>query len=90
MYWHKYINISSLLIFTFERNDLYICFLFFIATHLLNAALRILFKKVTFQLSSEVKRNHLKFEVGLIGKRLCKDDVHDIENVIRLVNYRKH
>ncbi|KAI8120807.1 mitochondrial, Alanine--tRNA ligase [Lucilia cuprina] len=55
------------------------------ATHLLNGAIRSLFKKVTYQVSSGVTSDCCKLEVGLIGKRITKDDVQKIEELISQV-----
>ncbi|CAD7004945.1 unnamed protein product [Ceratitis capitata] len=52
------------------------------ATHLLNGAIRSLFKKVTYQVSSGVTSKNCKLEVGLIGKRIKKEDVTRLENMI--------
>ncbi|XP_058981905.1 alanine--tRNA ligase, mitochondrial-like [Musca domestica] len=52
------------------------------ATHLLNGAIRALFNKVTYQLSSSVTSDCCKLEVGIIGKRITKDDVAKIEELI--------
>jgi len=55
----------------------------FSATHLLNAAIRSLFKKVTYQVSSSVTSDHCKLELGLLGKRIQKGDVQLIEDLIK-------
>ncbi|EDW50562.1 alanine--tRNA ligase, mitochondrial [Drosophila sechellia] len=55
------------------------------ATHLLNAAIRSLFKKVTYQVSSSVTSNQCKLELGLLGKRIQKSDVKLIEDLINRV-----
>ncbi|KAM8710971.1 hypothetical protein ACLKA7_017584 [Drosophila subpalustris] len=55
------------------------------ATHLLNAAIRSLFNKVTYQVSSGVSSEHCKLEVGLLGKRVQKTDVQHIEDLINRV-----
>ncbi|KAH8378702.1 hypothetical protein KR009_000796 [Drosophila setifemur] len=52
------------------------------ATHLLNAAIRSLFNKVTYQVSSSVTREQCKLELGLLGKRIQKSDVQLIEDLI--------
>lgn len=52
------------------------------AIHLLNAAIRTLFKKVTYQVSSAVTTDNFKLEVVLIGKRIKKEDITQLENVI--------
>ncbi|KAH8365808.1 hypothetical protein KR093_004670 [Drosophila rubida] len=52
------------------------------ATHLLNAAIRSLFNKVTYQVSSVVNSEQCKLEVGLLGKRIQKSDVQHIEDLI--------
>ncbi|ALC43082.1 Aats-ala-m, partial [Drosophila busckii] len=52
------------------------------ATHLLNAAIRTLFKKVTYQVSSSVSNDQCKLELGLLGKRIDKIDVEHIEDLI--------
>ncbi|KAH8278241.1 hypothetical protein KR044_006942 [Drosophila immigrans] len=52
------------------------------ATHLLNAAIRSLFNKVTYQVSSTVSSEQCKLEVGLLGKRIHKSDVQHIEDLI--------
>ncbi|XP_011183669.1 alanine--tRNA ligase, mitochondrial [Zeugodacus cucurbitae] len=52
------------------------------ATHLLNGAIRSLFKKVTYQVSSSVTSDNCKLEVGLIGKRIKKDDITQLEDMI--------
>ncbi|KAH8398376.1 hypothetical protein KR215_009514 [Drosophila sulfurigaster] len=52
------------------------------ATHLLNAAIRSLFNKVTYQVSSQVNSELCKLEVGLLGKRIQKSDVQHIEDLI--------
>ncbi|EDV40362.1 uncharacterized protein Dana_GF23971 [Drosophila ananassae] len=55
------------------------------ATHLLNAAIRTLFDKVTYQVSSSVTSDQCKLEVGLLGKRIKKSDVQLIEDLINRV-----
>ncbi|XP_034482126.1 alanine--tRNA ligase, mitochondrial [Drosophila innubila] len=55
------------------------------ATHLLNAAIRTLFNKVTYQVSSTVNSEQCKLEVGLLGKRIQKTDVQHIEDLINRV-----
>lgn len=55
----------------------------FIATHLLNAAIRSLFNKVTYQVSSAVSSEQCKLELGLLGKRITKADVQHIEDLIK-------
>ncbi|KAH8320219.1 hypothetical protein KR067_003588 [Drosophila pandora] len=57
----------------------------FVATHLLNAAIRTLFNKVTYQVSSCVTSDQCKLEVGLLGKRIKKSDVQLIEDLINRV-----
>ncbi|XP_017862028.1 PREDICTED: alanine--tRNA ligase, mitochondrial [Drosophila arizonae] len=52
------------------------------ATHLLNAAIRSLFNKVTYQVSSAVSSEQCKLELGLLGKRISKADVQHIEDLI--------
>ncbi|XP_030372872.1 alanine--tRNA ligase, mitochondrial [Scaptodrosophila lebanonensis] len=52
------------------------------ATHLLNGAIRGLFNKVTYQVSSAVTSEQCKLEVGLLGKRIQKGDVEQIEDLI--------
>ncbi|EDW69283.1 alanine--tRNA ligase, mitochondrial [Drosophila virilis] len=52
------------------------------ATHLLNAAIRSLFNKVTYQVSSAVSGEQCKLELGLLGKRIQKADVQHIEDLI--------
>ncbi|XP_017473013.1 PREDICTED: alanine--tRNA ligase, mitochondrial [Rhagoletis zephyria] len=52
------------------------------ATHLLNGAIRSLFNKVTYQVSSSVTSDNCKLELGLIGKRITKDDIVRIEDLI--------
>nr|XP_036219853.1 alanine--tRNA ligase, mitochondrial isoform X2 [Bactrocera oleae] len=52
------------------------------AIHLLNAAIRSLFKKVTYQVSSAVTTDNFKLEVGLIGKRIKKEDITQLEDMI--------
>lgn len=52
------------------------------ATHLLNAAIRLLFNKVTYQVSSSVNSEQCKLEVGLLGTRVQKTDVQQIEDLI--------
>lgn len=58
----------------------------FVATHLLNAAIRTLFNKVTYQVSSSVTSDQCKLEVGLLGKRIKKSDVQLIEDLIKSVS----
>ncbi|KAH8247984.1 hypothetical protein KR032_004467 [Drosophila birchii] len=55
------------------------------ATHLLNAAIRSLFNKVTYQVSSSVTSDQCKLEVGLLGKRIQKSDVQLIEDLINRI-----
>ncbi|KAM7358050.1 alanine--tRNA ligase, mitochondrial [Cochliomyia hominivorax] len=55
------------------------------ATHLLNGAIRSLFRKVTYQVSSAVTSDYCKLEVGLIGKSITKEDVHKIEELINQI-----
>ncbi|KAH8255936.1 hypothetical protein KR026_002977 [Drosophila bipectinata] len=57
----------------------------FVATHLLNAAIRTLFNKVTYQVSSSVTSDQCKLEVGLLGKRITKSDVQLIEDLINRI-----
>ncbi|XP_023174099.2 alanine--tRNA ligase, mitochondrial [Drosophila hydei] len=52
------------------------------ATHLLNAAIRSLFNKVTYQVSSAVSSEQCKLELGLLGKRISRADVQHIEDLI--------
>ncbi|XP_037935864.1 alanine--tRNA ligase, mitochondrial [Teleopsis dalmanni] len=52
------------------------------ATHLLNGAVRALFNKVIYQVSSVVTADNCKLELGIIGKKITKDDVEDIEDMI--------
>ncbi|XP_068142866.1 alanine--tRNA ligase, mitochondrial [Drosophila tropicalis] len=52
------------------------------ATHLLNAAIRCLFHKVTYQVSSSVTSEQCKLELAVLGKRLQKTDVELIEDLI--------
>lgn len=69
---------------TFFFIKIYYYFLLVItATHLLNGAIRSLFKKVTYQVSSSVTSDNCKLEVGLIGKRITKDDVAKLEGLIK-------
>lgn len=49
---------------------------------MLNAAIRTLFRKVTYQVSSAVTSESSKLEVGLIGKRITKEDIADLENLV--------
>ena len=49
---------------------------------MLNAAIRSLFNKVTYQVSSSVSKDYCKLEVGIIGKRIDKHDVEAIEDLI--------
>lgn len=58
-------------------------FFFSIAVHLLNAAIRSLFNKVTYQVSSSVNSELCKLELGLLGKRINKADVQLIEDLIK-------
>ncbi|SPP87162.1 alanine--tRNA ligase, mitochondrial [Drosophila guanche] len=55
------------------------------ATHLLNAAIRSLFNKVTYQVSSSVSSEQCKLELGLLGKRIQKEDVQLIEDLINRI-----
>lgn len=55
------------------------------ATHLLNGAIRSLFNKVTYQVSSNVNSDYCKLEVGLIGKRITKEDIAKLDEVINRV-----
>ncbi|EDW30166.1 GL22619 [Drosophila persimilis] len=55
------------------------------ATHLLNAAIRSLFNKVTYQVSSSVTSEQCKLELGLLGKRIQKADVQLIEDLINRI-----
>ncbi|XP_013100290.1 alanine--tRNA ligase, mitochondrial [Stomoxys calcitrans] len=55
------------------------------AVHLLNGVMRALFNKVTYQVSSAVTSDHCKLEVGLIGKRITKEDVSKMEELIRRI-----
>ncbi|XP_055374023.1 alanine--tRNA ligase, mitochondrial [Condylostylus longicornis] len=55
------------------------------STHLLNAAVRHLFKKVTYQVSSTVNNQNLKLELGVIGRKIDRDDLPRIEELIRNV-----
>lgn len=55
------------------------------ATHLLNAAVKTLFKKVTYQVSSSVTPECLKIELGIIGQKVGKDEVKLIEQLVQKV-----
>uniref|UniRef100_A0A1A9VIR7 alanine--tRNA ligase n=1 Tax=Glossina austeni TaxID=7395 RepID=A0A1A9VIR7_GLOAU len=52
------------------------------ATHLLNGAIRTLYGKVTYQISSEVTHEHCKLELGLIGKHITINEVQEIEDFV--------
>ncbi|XP_067644666.1 alanine--tRNA ligase, mitochondrial isoform X2 [Eurosta solidaginis] len=52
------------------------------ATHLLSAAIRSLFNKITYQVSSAVTTDHCKLELSLMGKRINKEDILRLENLI--------
>ncbi|XP_054735044.1 alanine--tRNA ligase, mitochondrial-like [Anastrepha obliqua] len=52
------------------------------ATHLLNGAIRTLFKKTTYQVSSAVTSDNCKLEVGIIDKRITKEDIIRLEDLI--------
>lgn len=55
------------------------------AVHLLNGAVRSLYKKVTYQVTSSVTAENCKLELGVIGKRFAKEEVQQIEELIRNV-----
>lgn len=55
------------------------------ATHLLNAAVKTLFNKVTYQVSSSVTPECLKIELGIIGQKVGKDEVKQIEQLVQKV-----
>ncbi|XP_055847149.1 alanine--tRNA ligase, mitochondrial [Episyrphus balteatus] len=55
------------------------------AIHLLNGAVRSLFKKVTYQVTSSVSGENCKLELGIIGKRMGKEEIQEIEHLIRNV-----
>lgn len=52
---------------------------------MLNAAIRSLFNKVTYQVSSSVSSEQCKLELCLLGKRISKADVQLIEDLIKYV-----
>lgn len=52
-------------------------------THLLQAAIRHITDKITYQKSSHVSAENLKFDMGIIGDRLTSEDIVKIENLIR-------
>lgn len=55
------------------------------ATHLLNAAVKTLFNKVTYQVSSSVTPECLKIELGVIGQKVGKEEVKQIEQLVQKV-----
>lgn len=52
------------------------------ATHILNAAVKSLFNKVTYQISSSVTPECLKIELGIIGQKVGKDEIKAIEQLV--------
>lgn len=55
------------------------------ATHLLNAAVKTIFNKVTYQVSSSVSPECLKIELGIIGQKVGKEEVKQIEQLVQKV-----
>lgn len=55
------------------------------ATHLLNAAVKTLYNKVTYQVSSSVTPECLKIELGIIGQKVGRDEVKQIEQLVQKV-----
>lgn len=55
----------------------------FSATHLLNACTRQITNCVTYQKSSSVTANNLKLELGILGKKIDKKIIEDIQDLVR-------
>ncbi|XP_055913657.1 alanine--tRNA ligase, mitochondrial [Eupeodes corollae] len=55
------------------------------AVHLLNGAVRSLYKKVTYQVTSSVSSENCKLELGIIGQRIGREQVDEIEKLLRNV-----
>lgn len=57
----------------------------FAATHLLQAALKHVTKRISYQISSEVTAERLKFDIGIIGPKPSDDEIAAVERCIRFV-----